>query len=177
MEYAKPFLTCEQQAGRLLARGMEAGRDALMRHLEEVGYYRLSGYRYIFKKNDRDGFREGTTFGRVWGPYVFDRQFRLVVLDAVGRVGVHLHTQLTNLPAKESELFGFLERSDLPRLDKGGYDKFMGRCRDAYRRSREPFAIHFRDTYEDAHEPPPYWMLATMRTRRDFPAMWSDTTY
>lgn len=162
MEYAKPFLTFEQQADRLLARGMEADRDVLTRHLRDVGYYRLSGYWHIFKKGDGDGFWEGTTFGRVWGLYVFDRQFRLVVLDAVERVEVCLRTQLAYLLAEESGPFGFLERSSLPRLDKEGYDKFMGRCHDAYRRSREPFAVHFRDTYGDAHELPPYWMLVNL---------------
>ena len=95
MEYTKPFLSFEEQADLLtVERGMVADRDDLIRHLQDVGYYRLSGYWHIFKKPDSDEFWEGTTFQRVWGLYVFDRQFRLAVLDAVERIEVYMRTHL-----------------------------------------------------------------------------------
>ena len=51
MEYTKPFLTFEEQADLLMKdRGMVADRDDLIRHLQDVGYYRLSGYWHIHKK-------------------------------------------------------------------------------------------------------------------------------
>lgn len=100
MEYTKPFLTFEEQADLLMKdRGMVADRDDLIRHLQDVGYYRLSGYWHIHKKHGSDEFWEGTTFKRVWDMYVFDRQFRLVVLDAVERVEVYMRTQLAYLLA------------------------------------------------------------------------------
>lgn len=49
MEYAKPFLSFEQQADLLIEeRGMVADRGDLIRHLQSVGYYRLSGYWYMY---------------------------------------------------------------------------------------------------------------------------------
>lgn len=163
MKYTKPFLTYEQQADLLMVeRGMQADRESLIRHLQDVGYYRLSGYWHIFKKDGRDEFWEGTTFDRIWSLYVFDRQFRLVVLDAIERVEVYMRTQLAYLLAEQTGSFGFLERGNLPRLKGDAYNKFMRRCRDAYKCSREPFAIHFRTKYGDKHELPPYWMLVNL---------------
>ena len=66
MEYTKPFLTFEQRADLFMNdRGMVADRDDLINHLRDVGYYRLSGYWHIHKKQDSDEFWEGTTFRRV----------------------------------------------------------------------------------------------------------------
>ena len=57
MEYTKPFLTFEQQADLLMNdRGMVADRDDLINHLRDVGYYRLSGYWHIHKKQGSDEF-------------------------------------------------------------------------------------------------------------------------
>lgn len=166
MEYTKPFLTFEQQADLLIdERGMVADWNDLIRHLQDVGYYRLSGYWHIHKKQDgTDKFREGTTFERVWETYVFDRQFRLVVLDAVERVEVYMRTQLAYLLAEQTGPFGFLDPANLPRLKQERYEHFMGKCHDAYGRARgsEPFAKHFHDKYGDKQDLPPYWMLVNV---------------
>lgn len=165
MEYTKPFLTFEQQADLLMEeRGMVADRDDLIRHLQDVGYYRLSGYWHIYKKRETDVFWEGTTFQRVWDTYVFDRQFRLVVLDAVERVEIYMRTQLAYLLAEQAGPFGFLNPSNLPRLSKERYSRFIDKCYEAYDRAREgePFAKHFHDKYGDKHDLPPYWVLVNV---------------
>ena len=165
MEYTKPFLTFEEQADLLMKdRGMVADRDDLIHHLQDVGYYRLSGYWHIHKKHGSDEFWEGTTFKRVWDMYVFDRQFRLVVLDAVERVEVYMRTQLAYLLAEQTGPFGLLDRNNLPRLTEERYEHFMDKCHDAYGRAKtgEPFAKHFHDKYGDKHDLPPYWMLVNV---------------
>lgn len=161
MRYAKPFKTFEEQADLLIARGMRADRDALIQCLQNVGYYRLSGYWHIFKQGDGT-FRAGTTFDKVWDLYVFDRQLKLTVFDAIERVEIYLRTQLAYSLAQVGGPFGYTEAANLPNLDREAYDKLMGRCRTALRRSREPFALHFREAYGDAHELPPYWMLVNL---------------
>ena len=165
MEYTKPFLTFEKQADLLMKeRGMLADRDDLIRHLKDVGYYRLSGYWHLYKKRGTDSFWEGTTFQRVWDMYVFDRQFRLVVLDAVERVEIYMRTQLAYLLAEQTGPFGFLNRSSLPRLTEERYAHFIEKCKDAYGRAREgePFAKHFHDKYGDDHNLPPCWVLVNL---------------
>ena len=161
MEFTKPFLTYDEQADLLISRGMVADRDALVEHLQDVGYYRLSGYWRIFR-NDDDTLREGTTFERVWDLYVFDRQFRLVVLDAIERVEIYFRTQLSHMLARDTGAFGYLDNSGLPRLGARRYEQFMSRAENAFSRSREPFAVHFRERYGDSHSMPPYWMFVNV---------------
>ena len=126
-EYTKPWLTFEEQADLLMGeRGLVADRDVLIDHLRNVGYYRLIGYWYIFKlkpEADEDGgkderFVEGTTFNQIWKLYTFDRQFRLVVLDAIERVEVYFRTQLAYELAEDTGAFGFQDKGNLPRLEQ-----------------------------------------------------------
>lgn len=96
--------------------------------------------------------------------YVFDRQFRLVVLDAVERVEVYIRMQLAYLLAEQTGPFGFLERGKLPRLSEKYYKHFIKKCYDSYGRAKsgEPFAKHFHDKYGDHHNLPPYWILVNV---------------
>lgn len=161
MEYAKPYLSFEQQADKLIKRGMQCNRESLIEHLSDVGYYRLSGYWYIYRNPDGT-FREGTTFDSIWQDYVFDRQFRLVALDAIERVEIYFRTQLAHVLARETGPFGFMEPSSLPRLEDYDYQKLIKKCKDKQKQSREPFAVHFKEAYGDTHDLPPYWVLVNM---------------
>lgn len=171
MEYEKPWLSYEQQADLLIEdRGLIADRENLIRHLQEVGYYRLSGYWYIFKRcNALDSsdahderFVEGTTFDDIWGLYTFDRQLRLLTLDAIERVEVYFRSQLAYELAKDTGPFGYLEPEHLPRLDDEEYYDFLERCEAQYSRSNEPFVRHFREKYGDDNELPPYWIMVNL---------------
>lgn len=169
MRYLKPWRAFEEQADLLIdERGLVADRDELIERLSDVGYYRLSGYWYIFKRRDPDNgarvdrFIEGTTLEHIWRLYTFDRQFRLVVMDAIERVEVFFRTNLAYELARDTGAFGYLEPRNLPRFKQRDYDKFLSRCRDEFDRSREPFALHFREVYGDAHDLPPYWILVNL---------------
>ena len=53
---------------------------------------------------------------------------------------VYFRTQLAYELARETGPFGFLDASNLPRLNRDEYDKFIARCKDELRRSRELLA-------------------------------------
>lgn len=170
-EYTKPWLSFEQQADLLMTeRGLYANRDDLVKHLANIGYYRLSGYWYVFKrkpKSDDEGekderFIEGTSFDQIWNLYTFDRQFRLIVFDAIERVEVYFRSQLAYELAEKTGAFGFMDKDNLPRLDQDAYDEFIKRCGEEFERSREPFAVHFKEVYGDKHNLPPYWILVNL---------------
>lgn len=67
--YNKPFLDIESQLNRLRERGMIfADQERAYRELQAIGYYRLSGYWYPFRKWPEEvggtrpsDFVEGTT--------------------------------------------------------------------------------------------------------------------
>lgn len=158
MRYEKPFREFDELADLVISRGMECDRDVLIEHLKDAGYYRLSGYWHIFKADD-DTFAVGTTFGQVWDIYRFDRQFRLLVLDAIERVEIYFRTQLAHELARESGAFGYLDHANLPRLKDKQYVDFIHKCEGYIGRSREPFVLHFNEKYGDEHKLPPYWMM------------------
>ena len=87
MKYTKPALSFEQQADQLLSRGFEADRARLIETLSQVSYYRLTAYWHPFKRTD-DTFAPGTSLDKIWRRYTFDRQLRLLVMDAIERVEV-----------------------------------------------------------------------------------------
>ena len=165
MRYQKPWLSYEEQADRLEERGLEFDRNDLIAHLADVGYYRLSGYWYIYKQDPGSGdesFVEGTSFEKIWDLYTFDRQLRLVTLDAIERVEVYMRTQLAYRLAKTAGPFGYLDRSTLPNMEQSAYGHFMSRCSAAYGRSKALFIEHFKQKYGDLHRLPPYWMLVNI---------------
>lgn len=88
MKYTKPALSFEQQAQRLIDRGLVIQeKTELIRQLSGVNYYRLSAYWYPFKQidptNGEERFSPNTTFETIWRRYIFDRQLRLLIMDAV----------------------------------------------------------------------------------------------
>lgn len=78
MRYTKSPLSFEQQADLLISRGMSGDRSLMIRRLQSVSYFRLSGYSYTYRlanpadrKSPLSNFQHGTTFQNVWSRYAF----------------------------------------------------------------------------------------------------------
>jgi abortive infection bacteriophage resistance protein len=158
-EYTKPPLTFEEQADLIISRGLKADRDRLIRRLKNVNYYRLSAYLYPFRITGSDNFQEKTTLDLVWKYYTFDRQLRLIVMDAIERVEISVRTQLIYNFAHRHGTFGFTDAKNLPLLDEVRFQKWLEDMREETKRSHETFLDHFKDKYGDHHKLPPLWML------------------
>ncbi len=166
MHYTKPALSFDQQAQRLIDRGMiVADRDLLVKRLSVVSYYRLSAYWFMFKQPGEQ-FAPGTTFEQVWRYYTFDRRLRQLVLDAVEWVEVAiLRTRLVEQFTLLHGPFGYRDRLNFrPEFSRQGYggvigfDKLIQEIDVSVDRSREVFVNHFRTKYTS--EPHlPLWMV------------------
>ncbi len=106
----KPHKTYAELAGLLAERGMVVGDvERAQRKLSQVGYYRLSGYWYPCRmpQQDEQGnqiagpagtplrtnqFQANTAFGDVFALYLADKRLRLLLLDAIERIEVHLRS-------------------------------------------------------------------------------------
>ena len=94
-QLAEPGRTRDQLLGRLCERGLMIPDEARARHyLSFVGYHRLDAYGWVFTDH-RNGcleqqrrFLPGTTFTDLEQLYSFDRELRLLVMDAIERVEV-----------------------------------------------------------------------------------------
>jgi abortive infection bacteriophage resistance protein len=166
MRYTKPALTFEQQADKLLQRGLIADRDTLIERLSVVSYYRLTGYWHIFRQpdpiqNDQflDDFQPGTNFDEIWNRYAFDRRLRLAVMDAIERVEIVVRTTLAYHHAHSYGPFGYTtEPSSLPNLKKEKQIRFLSSVLNESGRSKDTFVVHFDRKYASHHFYLPIWM-------------------
>ena len=130
MKYTKPSLTLEEQAELLIKRGLVVSdRKTLLIHLNNVNYYRLSAYWYTFRQAD-DTLKPGTTFEMIWRRYTFDRQLRLLVMDAIERVEIAFRTQLTNIFTLKYGAFCHLKNNNLPRIYNVRWADLLKKIRD-----------------------------------------------
>jgi abortive infection bacteriophage resistance protein len=95
MKFTKPALSFEAQAQLLASRGLLitdlVSATAFLMH---VNYYRLAGYVLPFEIDHASHqIRPGTRFEQVAELYLFDRELRLLVLDAIEKIEVSVRTQ------------------------------------------------------------------------------------
>ena len=157
MKYNKGHLSFEAQADRLIQRGLIADRALLIDRLENVNYYRLSGYLYPYRQSG-DTFKPGTTLDSVWRHYTFDRRFRLIVMDAVERVEVSLRTQLIYELSRVNGAFGYASPEALPQLISLEYTRWLEAIKKEFDHSRETFVAHFKAKYGNTHPFLPLWI-------------------
>ncbi|MDP2221567.1 MAG: Abi family protein [Hydrogenophaga sp.] len=178
MSYPKPWLSLEQQLDNLQARGLlVSDRDKALRCLQRMGYYRLSGYWYAFRERSGpccllnkqrsgksqekgellalDTFKYGATFQNAVDLYVFDKELRLLAMDALERVEIALrvdvsHTlgQLDPFAYLRPELF-HSTFSHILNKDSGitRHHEWMSKHAQLILRSKEEFVSHNRSKY------------------------------
>lgn len=124
--------------------------------LRHVQYYRLVAYWLPFEADhSTHRFRAGTTFAQVWNLYVFDRELRLLVLDAIERVEVSVRSQWAYVLAHRHGPHAHLDPALAYRRDRwrGNREKLE----EEVRRSDEIFIRHLLERYSD--HLPPIWAV------------------
>lgn len=178
MKYTKPWLSTDQQLAQLEERGLQVtDPEKAVDYLKRIGYYRLSGYWFAFRERSGlccaldktrhgkpqakgesivlDHFKPGATFQNAVDLYVFDKQLRLLVLDALERIEIALrvdvsHTlgQLDAFAYLKGDLFhpGF---SQTLSKDSGltRHHEWLGKHAQLIGRSKEEFVNHNKTKY------------------------------
>ena len=161
MRYDNDHLTFEAQADLLLGRGLAADRGVLVERLKSVNYFRFSGYLEPFlEKSDEKKFSSGTTLEAVWDRYIFDRQFRLLVLDGIERIEVYLGTALAYHHSGKHGPFGYTVPRHLPNLPEHEFLRFLQSvltCKHQLR--KEAFVQSYNSQHDDEHVFLPIWMM------------------
>lgn len=96
--YNKPAISVEDQIQLLIDRGLIIDDVVEARHyLTHVGFYRLAGY-WLHLQDDPENhiFKEGTSFVQVVELYEFDRELRVLLIDAIERIEVSLKAVISN---------------------------------------------------------------------------------
>lgn len=93
-QFNKQPLLYSEQIQLLKNRGLIiADISKAERYLSQISYYRLSAYFVPFQKT-KDLFNVGTSFDNILDLYLFDRELRLLVFDAIERIEIAIRTQL-----------------------------------------------------------------------------------
>ncbi|HEX3438580.1 MAG TPA: Abi family protein [Pseudacidobacterium sp.] len=146
--------------------------------LERIGYYRLSGYWYPFRKSHistnpitnailfdpvtrkpqiiiEDDFRAGTSFKQVMDLYVFDKRLRLLFLDAIERVEVALRVDIALLLGARDPWAHRNPNQLHGKFTKktSGHQKWLQRFDESFHKSKEEFVKHFKNKYSGEHLP------------------------
>ena len=170
MDYTKPALSFEQQAQRLLDRGLIAkGKNEIVSCLKSVNYYRLSAYWYPFKVTDpatgSESFAPNTSFEIILSRYTFDRELRLLVMDAVERIEVAiLRTRMVEQFALRYGPFGYTDINNFsPGFPPAAHIRLLSKIQDAANRSKEEFIGRFQGKYtNEAYLP--LWIAVEVMT-------------
>tara|TARA_R100000935_G_scaffold24727_1_gene44341 strand:+ start:5095 stop:6003 length:909 start_codon:yes stop_codon:yes gene_type:complete len=162
MKFTKPAISINDQLALLRRRGMVIADEPSARHyLQHISYYRLRAYWLPFEGPAPAAgdhvLKPGTTFEDALALYVFDRQLRLLVMDAIERIEVAIRAGWAHHMAMTYGPHGYLDQAH-----HTGPVKHAECVADLVKetgRSKDTFVKHYNKTYEDPTLPP-VWMVA-----------------
>ena len=182
MKFTKPALSIPDLVQRWQDRGLQIADAAVASHyLQFIGYYRLSAY--ALPLQDKAGsasgmidkpFKVGTTFENILNLYCFDRELRLLFMDAIERIEVAVRSTIVSemslrhgphwfMDARhfKSAAQRFKHHKLLDRIDKEL--QIPSGAKKPWKPHHEVFINHYYATYTDPYLPPA-WMVAETLT-------------
>ena len=160
MNYEKKPVSIPDQIAKLKGRGLIFSDEKKAEsYLSNISLYRLRAYTYPFQDNtDPDHpFNTKITFEQIINLYVFDRKFRLLVLDAMEKIEISMRTQIIYQWAMNHGSHWHLD-SSLYR-NSVQYAKDYMRLQQEVDRSIETFIDHYKTKYTNPKEPPSWMSL------------------
>lgn len=156
--FAKPALSHVEQVALLQRRGLVVDDPVRAEHvLAHINYYRLAAYWLPFEEDhDSHRFRPGTRFDDVLRLYSFDRELRLLALDALERIEVSIRSQWAYGLATRHGSHAYLDPQLATRRDR--WERNIESLQAEVGRSDETFIKHFRARYTE--ELPPVWAVS-----------------
>ena len=166
-KFTKPALTSAQHVAQWQQRGLVVPDQVKAIHyLDVISYYRLSAYTLPFQNGNPDHvFRANVGFDDVLNLYVFDRELRLLLLDAIERIEVALRASMTNVLAVHHGPHAYLNAGifDTRYNHKWLIEQIEKKCDEP---KVEIFIEHYRKNYSDPALPP-VWMVMEILTFKE----------
>ncbi len=155
--FTKPATTYAEQVALLQKRGMVIEDPAQVEfYLQHLNYYRLGAYWLPFEADHGShSFQPGTHFGDVLNLYIFDRELRLLVLDAIERIEVSVRGQWAYQMAHQHGPHAHLDGTLAHK--RWHWESNLEKLTKEVERSDETFIQHLTQTYSEAL--PPVWAV------------------
>lgn len=160
MNYSKPPLDFTQQTQLLLSRGLQANPADLQAFLEQVNYYRLSGYLYPYRKINSDDFIDGTSFHDILSIYNFDSKLRHLTFSAIEKIEISiLRTQLVKNFSFYAGPFCYTQINNYTNIPVQKFRLLQTHITESVTRSNEKFVESYKKKYT-SEKYLPFWMVA-----------------
>jgi abortive infection bacteriophage resistance protein len=155
--FNKPATSYQEQVELLKQRGMTFGDEAkACFYLEHVNYYRLGAYWLPFEADHASHqFKLNTRFEDVLALYVFDRELRLLIMDAIERIEVSVRSHWAYEVAHRHGPHAHLDQNIAH--DMTLWLQNLIRLVKEVERSDEVFIRHIREKYQEPV--PPVWAV------------------
>lgn len=155
--FNKPATTHSEQVLILQKRGMIIGNVSDVEfHLQHLNYYRLRAYWIPFEVDlTTHQFKPDTHFSDVLNLYTFDRELRLMVLDAIERVEVSIRSQWAYQMA---HMHGPHSHLDSTLFSDRYWQRNLDQLTKEVQRADEVFIRHLQTNYSESL--PPIWAVA-----------------
>ena len=167
MKYQKNTVTIREQIALMRERGLiVTDENSVERYLKFTGYFRLAGYALPFQRDyNRDGthtFLPNVQFSDILDLYNFDRELRLLVIDAIERAEVAVKATIIQLMSEKRGPHWYLRPDSF--ITSFKFEDFLKHVKtdvghDNSRVSgRQAYIKHYYEKYSDP-ELPPSWMV------------------
>jgi len=151
LQFTKNHLPYAEQAKLLQSRNLTVSNfDFAIKKLSHLNYYRLSAYFYPFFEQ-KNSFKNGTTFEDVVQLYYFDKELRNLVFYAIEKIEVYIRTQISFSISKNSGVFGYVDENIFHDVSK--HASLLESIKLETRRSNEIFVKAFYDKYDEEYLP------------------------
>lgn len=151
MEFAKPPLEFAHQLEKLKERGLViACSNTAAFYLSQINYYRFGTYCWTFFTDyNAHRFWPGTTFEQVLDLYIFDRELRLLMLDAIERIEISVRTQWAYHLSHFAGPHAHLDKQNF-NLKGFAHQDFIEQLQLELRRTTEPNILRQIQKYDEA---------------------------
>ena len=130
--------------------------------LSNVSYYRLSAYFLPFQIYGDPGhtYKKNTSFEKIFSLYLFDRELRLIAIDAIERIEISLRCKIIY---EFSTRYGNNWYEDEAMYsNKNIFNGLMYALDKELNRTKETFILHYKHKYTDPPNPPAWMALEVL---------------
>jgi abortive infection bacteriophage resistance protein len=161
--FTKPSLSIDAQLTLLMSRGLQVpDYPRAKRYFTFINYYRLGGYFLPFCLAASHNFKQNTSFDDVLNLYIFDRQLRLLSMDAIERIEIGVRTAIINVMSNNHGAHWYMDSRLFSYHYKFNHNDFLEQVKNesGYHnpRKRGPSLNHYYTKYTYPALPPS-WMI------------------
>ena len=162
------------QVNLLKSRGLNISDETrAARYLQNISYYRLSGYMYPFLSDVKNHhYTAGASFEDVLDLYRFDRELRILVFSAIEKIEIALRTQIANnFSIALNDPFWYIDAKYF--YDPVKHTAFLNNLPVNASRTNYIFISHFFETYTDPF--PPIWVIFEILSMGQFSILYNNS--